>query len=158
MTQFGYQPSLTSMFFPVPLRRTSERLGNPQFIIRSVCRAQRVSEGALKGRCRSDELVRIRRLIADRLFDLGLSYPEIGRLLNRHHSTIHNLRHPKHQRHKMVSGLDPSTPAGWSELVSKVERLFFQHRLDTYEISIRLGIDEPTVCRALATTTRRAER
>lgn len=47
----------------------------------------------LYGPSRKAHLVELRRRISVRLHEDGVSYPEIGRLLNRHHTTIlHHVR------------------------------------------------------------------
>lgn len=66
----------------------ARQLGHPPSLVRS--------------RCRFRVLVNVRRTIARELRDepWGLSYPEIGRALNRDHSSVINLLHPKNQKGK----------------------------------------------------------
>ena len=49
----------------------------------------------IKGRQQAAEVVAARRQAAKMLRDAGLSFPEIGAILNRDHSTVCNLCAPK---------------------------------------------------------------
>ena len=63
----------------------------PKKIIAKVCRDFGIEQEYLLGRNRSAYTIKCRREIASQLRILGLSFPEIGRLLNRDHSSILDL-------------------------------------------------------------------
>jgi hypothetical protein len=70
-------------------------------IFREVMEKHRVTRAELVGDCRDHRLVRARRELYSRLkSELGMSYPAIGQLCNRDHTTVlHSLRnHRKRQK------------------------------------------------------------
>lgn len=54
----------------------------------SICEKYGISEIALRGEGRSKNIVRARCEFSRQMRGLGYSYPEIGRMLNKDHSTI----------------------------------------------------------------------
>lgn len=60
-------------------------------IIVELCVKYEVDKCELLSKRRDSKIVEKRRLIAQELRDRGLSYPAIGKLLNRHHTTIMSL-------------------------------------------------------------------
>lgn len=72
-----------------------------------------VSIIGMRGAGRNAEFVAARRYVVERLRDeLGLSYPHIGKLLGRDHTTIMNLYETRQQWRGwlQVRGLSPKTP------------------------------------------------
>lgn len=57
-------------------------------IVNAMCRDVGLRPEAVRGPRRLSELVRCRRAIALRLRQEGCSYPEIGRALGKHHTSI----------------------------------------------------------------------
>lgn len=55
------------------------------------CVKYEVDKCILLSKRRTADLVEKRKLIAKDLRELGLSYPAIGKLLNRHHTTVMHL-------------------------------------------------------------------
>jgi chromosomal replication initiation ATPase DnaA len=68
-------------------------------IIDLVARRHGMSIDVLRGKSRSAPLVRIRQLAMSEARDAGYSLPEIGRALNRDHTTVlHGIRRHRRKR------------------------------------------------------------
>lgn len=110
MTQFGYQPSLHSDFFPpapryvvrpppvlpesVPVApHLASSRSRCERIVKAACLMYGITRAELRGPSRVTLLVDARQWVAVRMTkELGLSRVQIGRWLgDRDHSTVHNL-------------------------------------------------------------------
>lgn len=161
-TQFGYQPSLTSKFFP-PVRREIHAsvdksrkvrdaiLAAPRIsttsagrVVRMACIMFGISEADLRGPGRAWPLVAARQYAVVRLRQppLSLSTTVIGRILNRDHTSILNLA--SHSQ----SSLPPLQ--AWDQIVRRVGYFFFQRKMDTSDIGTLLWMKEADVLRHLA--------
>jgi len=68
--------------------------GNGGFLekeLTAICEREGVSTTAIRTPNNSARLVHIRRMFSKRARELGYSYPQIGRFLERHHTTILHL-------------------------------------------------------------------
>ena len=63
-----------------------------------LCAEHKTTPDDIRGPRRERALMAKRREIALRLRSAGLSLPQIGRLMKRHHATIINLLRPKSER------------------------------------------------------------
>ena len=68
-----------------------------------VCDANDVHPEKVRGRVVCKELVRVRRKAARVLSDAGCSLSEIGRILDRHHTTVMSLLNPEMKRRKYAA-------------------------------------------------------
>ena len=65
----------------------------PQQIIAKICKKYGLRQDLVLSKCHSAYVLTCRKEIINELRTLGLSAPEIGRFLNRHHTSILNLIH-----------------------------------------------------------------
>ena len=72
-------------------RKIHPRKMKPKDIVSVVCRDFGIKQEYLLGRNRSNYTIKCRTEIVRQLRNTGLSYPEIGKLINRDHSSIMHL-------------------------------------------------------------------
>jgi len=58
---------------------------------RNICKTTGLSLAELMGRCRKAHLVSARRIFAKKAQQMGFSYPQIGKAICRHHSSVIHL-------------------------------------------------------------------
>ncbi len=78
-------------------------------VVRQVCLLRGVPVHRVLGHRRWPELHKARFEIAMIMRGMGISYPEIGRAMNRDHSTIHVLLNGKARNPKLYINDNPST-------------------------------------------------
>lgn len=69
-------------------------------ILSAVCHHMRIHPAEIRGKSRDARIVQARVMIAQRMRDNGYTLPRIGRILNRHHTTVMSYLDPEWRRER----------------------------------------------------------